>query len=61
MLLRLCRWSEKYVNEQLETLMSVAFDDLWAMSQKEAIPLRTASFALALQRVVRATVNRGFS
>lgn len=41
--------------------MDEAFVDIWTLSQDQNVPLRTASFALALQRVVRATVNRGFS
>ena len=56
-----CRWREEQVNDELKSKMDAAFADLWKMSQDNNVPLRTASFALALQRVVRATVNRGFS
>jgi Glutamate/Leucine/Phenylalanine/Valine dehydrogenase len=56
-----CRWKEEQVNAELKIKMDEAFGDLWRKSLKDEIPLRTASFALALERVVRATVNRGFS
>lgn len=56
-----CRWTEEKVNTELKTKMDDAFQNLWEMKEKHDIPLRTAAFALSLQRVVRATVNRGFS
>jgi glutamate dehydrogenase (NAD(P)+) len=49
------------VNTELKNKMDETFVDFWAMSQDQDVPLRTAAFAVALQRVVRATVNRGFS
>ena len=41
--------------------MDEAFTHVWDMGQKHDVPMRTAAFALALERVVRATFNRGFS
>ena len=46
-----CRWREEQVNDELKSKMDAAFADLWKMSQDHNVPLRTASFALALQRV----------
>ena len=57
----LCRWHEEQVTQELKTRMDDAFASLWELSVKEDVPMRTAAFALALQRVLRATVNRGFS
>jgi hypothetical protein len=41
-------------------VMTDAFRGIWELSQQDGIPLRTAAFAIALQRVLRARLNRGF-
>lgn len=56
-----CRWTEAYVNQKLEEKMLTAFQELWSYSEKKDIPLRTAAFALSLNRVVEATFDRGFN
>jgi hypothetical protein len=55
-----CRWTLDEVNTRLEAKMAESFQSLWDKSQKEQIPLRTAAFALALERVTKATLERGF-
>lgn len=54
------KWTEKEVNEKLDFQMTESFRDLWEISNNEKLPLRTAAFVLALQRVTRARVHRGF-
>jgi len=40
--------------------MSDAFASVWAIHTERRIPLRTAAFVQALQRVTRAHIHRGF-
>lgn len=40
--------------------MADAFAALWAVHKEMNVPLRTAAFVVALQRVTRAEVHRGF-
>ena len=40
--------------------MTDAFASIWQLSQRDGIPLRVAAFAIALQRVMQARMNRGF-
>lgn len=49
------RWSEQHVSRELERRMVAAFDDLWAYSTQEHLPLRLAAAALGVQRVAEAT------
>jgi glutamate dehydrogenase/leucine dehydrogenase len=56
-----CRWSEEQVNDELKAKMEGAFEHLWETCQKYDVPMRTGAFVLSLQRVVRATVHRGFN
>jgi glutamate dehydrogenase/leucine dehydrogenase len=41
--------------------MLQSFQHMWEYSEKRNIPLRTAAFALSLQRVVEAKFDRGFN
>ena len=57
------RWSEDQVNMKLREKMTESFAEIWAIKQDPQfahLSLRTCAFVLALQRVVRALVNRGF-
>lgn len=40
--------------------MVEAFQAIWELHTEDKIPLRTAAFVKALQRVTRARVHRGF-
>lgn len=40
--------------------MTDAFAAIWAIHEEKGVPLRTAAFILALQRVTRAHIHRGF-
>ena len=37
-----------------------AFEAIWQIHQEKGVPLRTAAFIKALQRVTRAHIHRGF-
>jgi glutamate dehydrogenase (NAD(P)+) len=54
------RWEESEVNRRLDGVMTEAFAGLWDVAQKKDVPLRTAAFIKALQRVTRAHIHRGF-
>jgi glutamate dehydrogenase (NAD(P)+) len=54
------KWSEEEVNEKLDKVMTEAFAGIWEVHEKNKLPLRTAAFVVALQRVTRARVHRGF-
>lgn len=54
------RWSEEEVNAKLNTVMTDAFKAIWEIHEESKLPLRTAAFAKALQRVTRARIHRGF-
>lgn len=44
-------WTEDVVIERLETIMRDAFDDIWKKKEEHAIDMRTAAFAVALERI----------
>jgi glutamate dehydrogenase (NAD(P)+) len=54
------KWSEDEVNAKLDRVMREAFEAIWELHTEDKIPLRTAAFVKALQRVTRARVHRGF-
>ena len=53
------RWEEERVNTELERVMRRAFEDLQATIRRHRCDLRTAAFALAIDRVAHATELRG--
>jgi glutamate dehydrogenase (NAD(P)+) len=53
------RWDEDRVNTELKKIMTAAYRDLRAMQRQLNCDLRTASFALAISRVAKATQLRG--
>ncbi len=54
------RWEEEEVNRRLDKAMTDAFAAIWEVHNQKNIPLRVAAFHVALQRVTRAHVHRGF-
>ena len=54
------KWTEDEVNEKLDKAMTDAFANIWKVHQDTGLPLRTAAFVTALQRVTRARIHRGF-
>mmetsp|Transcript_3026 Transcript_3026/g.8249 ORF Transcript_3026/g.8249 Transcript_3026/m.8249 type:complete len:372 (-) Transcript_3026:776-1891(-) len=54
------KWEEDEVNRKLDRKMTDAFRNIWEIHTNRNIPLRTAAFVLALQKVVQAEVHRGF-
>lgn len=54
------KWEEEEVNRRLDRKMTDAFKSIWDIHSDSRIPLRTAAFVKALQRVTRAHIHRGF-
>ncbi len=52
-------WSLAEVREKLQHLMSRAFHEIWQISIKNQIPLRTAAYLAALQRISEAIEAHG--
>ena len=52
-------WSEQEINQRLGTIMAGAFDAVWLKAQQLDIPLRTAAYALACERILSARKDRG--
>ncbi|MBX0331055.1 Glu/Leu/Phe/Val dehydrogenase [Oscillochloris sp. ZM17-4] len=52
-------WDESDVNGKLERIIIGALDDVWKMSRSRGLPLRTAAYLLAVQRVADANQTRG--
>lgn len=54
------KWEEADVHAKLARRMEVAFAEIWAVAKEKQLPLRTAAFVVAVQRVARAAIHRGF-
>jgi glutamate dehydrogenase (NAD(P)+) len=54
------RWEEDQVNAELRKTMSKAWKNVHARSTVDAIPLRLAAFAIAVEKVDRAARLRGY-
>ena len=52
-------WSEHEINQRLESIMSRAFKEVWAIREERNLPLRLAAYLLAVKRVAEATGDRG--
>jgi glutamate dehydrogenase (NAD(P)+) len=52
-------WSEEEINARLESIMVKAFDAIWQTAQERKLPIRTAAFIIACQRVLAAREQRG--
>ena len=53
-------WDLNRVRQQLDSVLSQAFEDVWQESAKHKVSLRTAAFIIAIRRVCRATELSGF-
>eukprot|EP00894_Picocystis_sp_ML_P003106 jgi/Pico_ML_1/53623/g4143.t2 len=53
-------WSRDEVMKRLEDAMVSAFANIWKIKHEKNATLRTAAFIVALSRVSRAQINRGF-
>jgi len=54
------RWDAGEVNQKLESVMKRAFDEVWALAERDGISLREAAYQLAVSRVAAAIQQRGF-
>ena len=52
-------WSKERVNEDLEKIMTRAFDQVYDTAQKNKVNMRIAAFMLAIDRVTKAAELRG--
>jgi glutamate dehydrogenase (NAD(P)+) len=52
-------WKETEVNAKLNDIISRAFEETWETAQRRNLPMRVASYGLAVQRVAEATITRG--
>ena len=53
-------WDLNRVRQQLDAVLSAAFEDVWQMANDHSVSLRTAAFMIAIQRVERSTRLGGF-
>jgi glutamate dehydrogenase (NAD(P)+) len=54
------RWDEREVNERLGRIMRKAFREVSERASVDDVPLRTAAYALGIERVVDAARTRGY-
>jgi glutamate dehydrogenase (NAD(P)+) len=52
-------WNLDRVRQELERVMTVAFDSVWDLARERKVSLRTAAFMLGIDRVARATALSG--
>ncbi len=55
------RWDLKRVREELESVLTKSFEQVWDLSKRRKISLRTAAYIVGIERVGRATVLGGIS
>ena len=48
-------WDLNRVRQELDAVLSNAFEEVWQMSQEQEVSMRTAAFMLAIERVKRST------
>ncbi len=53
-------WDLNRVRQQLDSILSTAFEDVWQLANEHNVSLRTAAFMIAIQRVKRSTELGGF-
>jgi glutamate dehydrogenase (NAD(P)+) len=53
------RWNLNRVRQELDRVLSQAFEEVWQEAHERKVSLRTAAYILALQRVYRATQLTG--
>jgi glutamate dehydrogenase (NAD(P)+) len=54
------RWDEERVNQELAKVMAKAWKNVHGRSTVDAIPLRLAAFAIAVEKVEHADKLRGY-
>lgn len=54
-------WGINRVRQELDSVMSTAFERVWTLSQERKVSLRTAAYMLGIGRVSRATVLGGIT
>jgi glutamate dehydrogenase (NAD(P)+) len=52
-------WTEDEINARLDKILIGAYERIWEMADRHRIPLRTAAFAVACERVLAARELRG--
>jgi len=52
-------WTEDEINTRLERIMTEAFAAVWSIAEHRAIPLRTAAYVVACNRILAARAQRG--
>ena len=52
-------WTEEEINRRLERILMEAFNSVWSVAEEKDIPLRTAAYVVACQRVLGARAQRG--
>jgi len=52
-------WAEEEINRRLERILIDAFETVWSVAEEKDIPLRTAAYVVACQRVLSARAQRG--
>jgi glutamate dehydrogenase (NAD(P)+) len=55
------RWNLDRVRQELDRVLSAAFEEVWNLHQQRQVSLRTAAFMVAISRVGRATVLAGIT
>jgi len=55
------KWNLDRVRQELDRVLSAAFEEVWSLAQERNVSLRTAAFMTAISRVGRATVLAGIS
>jgi glutamate dehydrogenase (NAD(P)+) len=52
-------WTEDEINQRLDRIILGALDQIWTMADEHRIPLRTATYAVACERILAARQERG--
>jgi glutamate dehydrogenase (NAD(P)+) len=53
-------WDLNRVRQQLDSILSAAFEDVWQLANEHNVSLRTAAFMIAIKRVKRSMELGGF-
>ena len=52
-------WDLERINKELKRIIIEAFEDVYEIYKKKAIPLRTAAYIIAVSRIAKAIELRG--
>ena len=52
-------WTEDEINERLDAIMIGALNNIWEIADRHKVSLRTATYAVACERILRAREDRG--